>query len=163
MTYTLVFLFFFSFPPPPVTAVAQLLVFLCDLSPSLKSKLSCQRAVNLTYQFSSGQKSCSAKLDLLLKHLWPRAKKYDPLKVNCEVLSFLPTNCSAALPPQGHLRSRLHSPRDKVSFLCAGIETLEGENHPFLPKRSTNALYHQQPRDYRSLWWIANPTEQMTG
>lgn len=99
-----------SLPPLPHMAVAaQLLAFLCDLSPSLKSKLSCQRAVDLTYQFSSGQKSSSIKLDLLLNICGQEPKHHHPLKVNCEVLSFLPMNCSAALPPQSHLRSKLSS------------------------------------------------------
>jgi len=51
---------------PPVTAIVQLLVFLCDLSPSPESKLSCQRAADLTSQLSSGQKRSSIKLDPLL-------------------------------------------------------------------------------------------------
>lgn len=44
---------------------AQLLVFLCDSSPSLKSKLSCQRIMDLIYQFNCRQKSSSVKPDRL--------------------------------------------------------------------------------------------------
>lgn len=128
--------------------------------PEVKIKLSKSSEFDSPAQLWAEKLLCQAWL--AIKHLWPRAKKYHPLKVNWEVLSLLSTNCSAALPPQGHFTSRLSSPRGEVSSPCAGTEPWEGENHPFLPKRSTTALYYQQPRDYRGLWWIANPAEQMT-
>lgn len=51
--------------------------------------------------------------------------------------------------------------RNEVSFPCARTATLEDEIYP-IPKRSTEGLYNQKPRDYGSVWWVANPTEQIT-
>lgn len=135
---------FFS---PYMAIVAQLLAILCDLSPSLKSKLSCQRAVDLTYQFSSGQESSSIKLDLLLNICGQEPKHHHPLKVNCEVLSFLSTNCSAPLSPQGHLTSKFSSSREmKFYFPVQELLLWKTRVTLFLSKRSTKGLYHQQPR-----------------
>lgn len=77
--------------------------------PEVKIKLSKSSEFDLPVQLWAEKLLCQAWL--AINHLWPRAKNYDPLKVSCEALSFLPTNCSAALPPQGHL-SRLSSPRE---------------------------------------------------
>lgn len=95
----------------PMTAVAQLLVFLCDLSPSLKPKLSCQRAVDLTCQFSSGQKSSSIKLDLLLNMCGQEPKNVILWKL---IVRFCLSSQQIS-PPQDHLMSKLSSPRQMKS------------------------------------------------
>lgn len=78
--------------------------------PEVKIKLSKSSEFDLPVQLWAEKLLCQAWL--AIKHLWPRAKNYDALKANCEVLSFLTTNCSVALPPQGHSTNSLSSPRD---------------------------------------------------
>lgn len=81
------------------------------LKPEVKIKLSKKSGFDLPLQLWAEKQLYQAWPTI--KHLWPRAKKCDLLEVNCEVLSFLLTNCSAALPPQDRLMSRLSSPKEK--------------------------------------------------
>lgn len=92
----------------PLTAAARLLVFLCGLSPSLKPKLSCQRTVDLTSQFSSGQKSSSIKLDLLLNICGQEPKNV----ILWKLIVRFSLSAQQISPPQDHLMSRLSSSRE---------------------------------------------------
>lgn len=126
--------------------------------PEVKIKLSKSSEFDLPVQLWAEKLLCQAWP--AIKHLWPRAKKYDPLKVNCEILSFLPTNCSAALPPQGHLTSRLSSPREmRFHFPVQELRRWKVRITHSCLREALKLCTNQQPRDYRNLWWIANPTE----
>lgn len=113
------------------------------------------KIVYLTYQFSSGQKSSSIELDLLLKVCGQEPKNVILRKLIMRFLSFLPTSCSAALPPHDHLTSRLSSSRE-MKFNFPVQELLLWKMRFTLSLRDP---YNQQPRDYRSVWWVANPRE----
>lgn len=79
--------------------------------PQVKIKLSKSSEFDLPVQLWAEKLLCQAWL-AIKTFVANSQKKNDHLKVNFEVLSFLPKNCSVALPPQGHLRSRLGSPRE---------------------------------------------------